>query len=116
MKGQSWQERRGHAVPAVPPGTPSLVPLTGVLALPASPHPGADEGQHDAFVEGQGLALLHLDAFLVQTLHGVPGGREYPRGPAAAHGRGATAAARPLCPSATMPRGHIAASSSHPRP
>lgn len=35
-------------------------------------HPGADEGKHDPLVQSQGLSLLHLDAFLVQTLHGVP--------------------------------------------
>ena len=29
---------------------------------------GAHKAQHDALVQRQGLALLHLDAFLVQTL------------------------------------------------
>lgn len=51
--------------------------------LPA--HPGADEGQHDALVQGQRLPLLHLDALLVQTLHGVPAGeRRSVRGEAGA--------------------------------
>lgn len=40
-------------------------------------HPSADEGQHDALVQGQRLPLLHLDALLVQTLHGVPGGERW---------------------------------------
>ena len=40
----------------------------------AAAHPGADERQHDALVQGQSLPLLHLDALLVQTLHGVPVG------------------------------------------
>ena len=29
---------------------------------------GAHEAEHDALVQRQGLALLHLDALLVQTL------------------------------------------------
>ena len=32
---------------------------------------GGDQAKHDPFVEGQGLALFHLDAFLVQAFHGV---------------------------------------------
>lgn len=45
---------------------------SGGSPCPAPAHPGADKGQHNALIQGQGLALLHLDAFLVQTLHGVP--------------------------------------------
>lgn len=56
-------------------GSLSLSPVPVPCPAPVSPHPSADEGQHDAFVEGQRLALLHLDALLVQALHGVPGGR-----------------------------------------
>ena len=32
---------------------------------------GRDKAKHDSFVEGQGLALFHLDPFLVQAFHGV---------------------------------------------
>src|SRR3712207_5911224 len=44
-----------------------------VASLGPPAHPGADEREHDALIQGQGLPLLHLDALLVQTLHGIPG-------------------------------------------
>ena len=32
---------------------------------------GADQAQHYPLVQGQSLALLHLNALLIKTLHGV---------------------------------------------
>lgn len=72
MNGQSW-EATGQEVSRVCPKVPE--PKAALVASPPGSlaHPSADEGQHDALIQSQGLSLLHLDALLVQTLHGVPG-------------------------------------------